>query len=155
MHVIAAKAVCFKEAATEEFRAYQRQIVANAKKLASVLMDHGYDVVSGGTDTHLFLVDLSRRGLTGKDAEKALELAGMTVNKNTVPFDQKSPFVTSGFRVGTPALTTRGMKESDMESLGILMAKVLDDMTNGAVIAAVRKATGELAKRFPLYEERR
>ncbi|HEY5133976.1 MAG TPA: serine hydroxymethyltransferase [Candidatus Krumholzibacteriaceae bacterium] len=155
MHVIAAKAVCLKEAATEEFRAYQRQVVANAKKLASVLMEHGYDVVSGGTDTHLFLVDLSRRGLTGKDAEKALERAGMTVNKNTVPFDQKSPFVTSGFRVGTPALTTRGMKEGEMENLGLLMAKVLDNMTDDAVIAEVRKATGELAKRFPLYEERR
>jgi glycine hydroxymethyltransferase len=155
MHVIAAKAVCFKEAATEEFRAYQRQVVANAKKLASVLMEHGYDVVSGGTDTHLFLVDLSRRGLTGKDAEKALERAGMTVNKNTVPFDQKSPFVTSGFRVGTPALTTRGMKEGEMENLGLLMAKVLDNMTNDGVIAEVRTATGELAKRFPLYEGRR
>jgi glycine hydroxymethyltransferase len=155
MHVIAAKAVCFKEAATEEFRAYQQQVVANAKKLASVLMEHGYDVVSGGTDTHLFLVDLSSRGLTGKDAEKALERAGMTVNKNTVPFDQKSPFVTSGFRVGTPALTTRGMKEGEMENLGLLMARVLDNMTNDGVIAEVRKATGELAKRFPLYEGRR
>jgi len=151
MHVIAAKAVCFKEAATEEFRAYQRQVVANAKKLASVLMARGYDVVSGGTDTHLFLVDLSKRGLTGKDAEKALERAGMTVNKNTVPFDEKSPFVTSGFRVGTPALTTRGMKEPEMETLGALMATVLDDMSNEKRIADTREAAAALAKRFPLY----
>jgi len=152
MHVIAAKAVCFKEAATEEFRAYQRQVVANAKRLASAIMRGGYDVVSGGTDTHLFLVDLSKRGLTGKDAEKALERAGMTVNKNTVPFDEKSPFVTSGFRVGTPALTTRGMKEPEMDTLGGLMVKVLDDMANEKVIAEAREATAALAKRFPLYE---
>ena len=152
MHVIAAKAVCFKEAATEEFRAYQRQVVANAKRLASAIMRGGYDVVSGGTDTHLFLVDLSKRGLTGKDAEKALERAGMTVNKNTVPFDEKSPFVTSGFRVGTPALTTRGMKEPEMDTLGGLMVKVLDDMANEKVIADAREATAALAKGFPLYE---
>jgi len=152
MHVIAAKAVCFKEAMSDEFRLYQRQVVANAKKLASVLMAHGYDVVSGGTDTHLFLVDLSKRGLTGKDAEKVLERAGMTVNKNTVPFDEKSPFITSGFRVGTPALTTRGMKEPEMDTLGKLMAKVLDNMTGEKAIAEVREATAELAQRFPLYE---
>jgi glycine hydroxymethyltransferase len=153
MHVIAAKAVCFKEAMSEEFRAYQRQVVANAKRLASAMMEHGFDVVSGGTDTHLFLVDLSKRGLTGKDAEKALERAGMTVNKNTVPFDEKSPFVTSGFRVGTPALTTRGMKEPEMEKLGELMARVLENMGNEQVIAEARKAAAELVKRFPLYEE--
>jgi glycine hydroxymethyltransferase len=152
MHVIAAKAVCFKEAMSEEFRAYQRQVVANARRLASVLMAHRYDVVSGGTDTHLFLVDLSKRGLTGKDAEKVLERAGMTVNKNTVPFDEKSPFVTSGFRVGTPALTTRGMKEPEMDTLGGLMAKVLDNMANEKVIAEAREATAELARRFPLYQ---
>ncbi len=152
MHVIAAKAVCFKEAMSEEFHAYQRQVVANARRLAAVLMAHRYDVVSGGTDTHLFLVDLSKRGLTGKDAEKALERAGMTVNKNTVPFDEKSPFVTSGFRVGTPALTTRGMKEPEMDTLGGLMAKVLDNMANEKVIAEAREATAELARRFPLYQ---
>ena len=151
MHVIAAKAVCFKEALSEEFRVYQRQVVANAKRLASVIVAAGYDVVSGGTDTHLFLVDLSKRGLTGKDAEKALERAGMTVNKNTVPFDEKSPFVTSGFRVGTPALTTRGMMEPEMDTLGGLMAMVLDDMANEKVIAEAREAAAALAKRFPLY----
>lgn len=152
MHVIAAKAVCFKEAMSEEFKAYQRQIVANAKKLASVLMERGYDVVSGGTDTHLFLVDLSGKDLTGKAAEKALEKAGMTVNKNTVPFDEKSPFVTSGIRVGTPALTTRGMKESEMEEVGALMVKVLDNIEDENVIATVRSAAEDLAKRFPLYQ---
>jgi len=152
MHVIAAKAVCFKEAMTEEFKAYQRQIVANAKKLASVLLEKGFDVVTGGTDTHLFLVDLSNKGITGKEAEKALEKAGMTVNKNTVPFDQKSPFVTSGIRVGTPALTTRGMKEAEMEEIGELMARVLENIENEKVIEDVRKKAAELAARFPLYE---
>ncbi len=153
MHVIAAKAVCFKEALGEEFRVYQRQVVANAKKLCATVMAEGFDIVSGGTDNHLFLVDLSSRGLTGKDAEKALERAGMTVNKNTVPFDQKSPFVTSGIRVGTPALTTRGMKEAEMEELGRLMARVLGDLTNEKTIAEVREAAGALAKRFPLYKD--
>ncbi|RJR28516.1 MAG: serine hydroxymethyltransferase [Candidatus Latescibacterota bacterium] len=153
MHVIAAKAVCFKEALSEEFRAYQRQVVANSKKLAATIMAAGFDVVTGGTDNHLFLVDLTNRGLTGKDAEKALERAGMTVNKNTVPFDQKSPFVTSGIRVGTPALTTRGMKEAEMEELGGLMARVLADLANEKTIAAVREATASLAKRFPLYTD--
>ncbi len=152
MHVIAAKAVCFKEAMTDEFKAYQRQIVANAKKLAAVIMENGYDVVSGGTDTHLFLVDLSGKGLTGKAAEKALEKAGMTVNKNTVPFDEKSPFVTSGIRVGTPALTTRGMKEPEMEEIGRMMARVLDNLEDEAVIAEVREAATDLAARFPLYQ---
>lgn len=151
MHVIAAKAVCFKEALSEEFRAYQRQVVANAKKLAAAIMAAGFDVVSGGTDTHLFLVDLTSRGLTGKDAEKALERAGMTVNKNTVPFDQKSPFVTSGIRVGTPAVTTRGMKEAEMVELGGLMVRVLGDIANERTIAEVREAAAALAKRFPLY----
>ncbi len=153
MHVIAAKAVCFREAMSDAFRAYQRQVVANAKKLAATVMSAGYDVVSGGTDNHLFLVDLSSRSLTGKDAEKALERAGMTVNKNTVPFDQKSPFVTSGIRVGTPALTTRGMKEAEMEELGGLMTRVLDNMSDDNVIAEVREAAAALAKRFPLYED--
>jgi len=138
---------------SEEFGRYQRQVVANAKRLSSVLMARGYDVVSGGTDTHLFLVDLSKRGLTGKDAEKALERAGMTVNKNTVPFDEKSPFITSGFRVGTPALTTRGMKEPEMDTLGKIMAHVLDNITDEKTIADAREATAELAKRFPLYQD--
>ncbi len=152
MHVIAAKAVCFREAMTEEFKAYQRQVVANAKKLASVLMENGIDVVSGGTDTHLFLVDLTNKGITGKAAEKALEKAGITVNKNTVPFDEKSPFVTSGIRVGTPALTTRGMKESEMEEIGRIFVNVLGSIEDENVINEMREASTDLAGRFPLYE---
>jgi len=153
MHIIAAKAVCFREAATESFRAYQRQVVANARALAARLMELGFDVVTGGTDTHLFLLDLSGRDLTGKKAEAALETAGITVNKNTVPFDQKSPFVTSGIRVGTPALTTRGMKEAEMRRIGDLMARVLDDTGNEAALRAVRAETLELCEAFPLYPE--
>jgi len=153
MHIIAAKAVCFREAATESFRAYQRQVVANARALAARLMELGFDVVTGGTDTHLFLLDLSGRDLTGKKAEAALETAGITVNKNTVPFDQKSPFVTSGIRVGTPALTTRGMKEAEMRRIGDLMARVLDDTGNEAALRAVRAETFELCEAFPLYPE--
>ncbi len=152
MHVIAAKAVCFKEAMTEEFKDYQKQIVANARKLASVLMDKGFDVVSGGTDNHLFLLDLSARDLTGKDAEKALERAGITVNKNTVPFDQESPFVTSGIRIGTPALTTRGMKETEMEEIGSLIIRVLDNIDDEGVISEVRESVEQLVERFPLYQ---
>jgi glycine hydroxymethyltransferase len=151
MHVIAAKAVCFKEAMSKEFKRYQAQVVANAKKLASVLMDQGFEVVSGGTDNHLFLLDLSAKDLTGKAAEKALEKAGITVNKNTVPFDEKSPFITSGIRVGTPALTTRGMKEAEMEEIGRLIVRVLENIEDEAVIGEARKAASGLAARFPLY----
>jgi glycine hydroxymethyltransferase len=152
MHCIAAKAVCFKEAMTEEFKLYQQQTIDNASRLAAVMMEKGFDVVSGGTDNHLFLIDLTNKGLTGKDAAKALHKAGITVNKNTVPFDKQSPFVTSGIRVGTPALTTRGMKEPEMEEVGSLMAKVLDDLESESTVAAVKEAVGELTKRFPLYD---
>jgi len=152
MHVIAGKAVCFKEAMSDQFREYQKQVKANASRLASHLMDNGFDIVSGGTDNHLFLVDLSEKDLTGKDAEKALEKAGITVNKNTVPFDQESPFVTSGIRVGTPALTTRGMREEQMDEIGSLMIRVLENHTDESVLEEVRKKTLELAEAFPLYE---
>jgi glycine hydroxymethyltransferase len=151
MHIIAAKAVCFKEAMSDEFRAYQRQVVANAQALAARFMELGFDVVSGGTDTHLFLLDLSARGLTGKKAEAALESAGITVNKNTVPFDQKSPFVTSGVRIGTPALTTRGMGEKEMRTIAELMARVLTDTGDEQAIRDVRARTRELCDAFPLY----
>jgi glycine hydroxymethyltransferase len=151
MHVIAAKAVCFKEAMSKEFKEYQAQVVANAKRLASVLMNKGFEVVSGGTDNHLFLLDLSGKDLTGKAAEKALEKAGITVNKNTVPFDEKSPFITSGIRVGTPALTTRGMKEAEMEEIGGLIVRVLENIEDEAVIGEARTAAANLAARFPLY----
>ena len=155
MHAIAAKAVCFKEAMSDEFKVYQRQVVANAKMLAQQFVENGFDVVSGGTDTHLFLLDLSPRGLTGKKAERALEQAGITVNKNTVPFDKKSPFVTSGIRIGTPALTTRGMKEPEMKRIAGLMARVLENIDDERVIADVRKETTELCDMFPLYAEYR
>jgi glycine hydroxymethyltransferase len=151
MHIIAAKAVCFKEAMTEQFKEYQKQVIANAARLASYMMDKGFEVVSGGTDNHLFLLDLSGKGLTGKAAEEALEKAGMTVNKNTVPFDQESPFVTSGIRVGTPALTTRGMKEAEMDQVGSLMVRVLENIEDEQVIREVRDQTRELAASFPLY----
>jgi glycine hydroxymethyltransferase len=152
MHCIAAKAVCFKEAMSDEFRAYQKQTIANAARLAAVIMEKGFDVVSGGTDNHLFLVDLTAKGMTGKEAANALHKAGITVNKNTVPFDTQSPFVTSGIRVGTPALTTRGMKEPEMDEVGELMATVLSDLGNEDVIEAVRLKVAGLTKRFPLYE---
>lgn len=155
MHIIAAKAVCFQEAMTDEFKAYQRQVIANARTLAARFVDLGFDVVSGGTDTHLFLLDLSARDLSGKKAEAALEAAGVTVNKNTVPFDKKSPFVTSGVRIGTPALTTRGMREKEMKTIAELMARVLEDTTNEANIRAVRVQTRELCDAFPLYPELR
>ena len=155
MHIIAAKAVCFKEAMTEEFRAYQRQVVANARTLAARFIELGFEVVSGGTDTHLFLLDLSARNLTGKKAEAALEAAGITVNKNAVPFDQKSPFITSGIRVGTPALTTRGMKEPEMMQIAGLMSRVLEDTGNQDTIRDVRSRTRELCEAFPLYPELR
>jgi glycine hydroxymethyltransferase len=151
MHVIAAKAVCFQEAKSKEFKLYQQQVVDNAKKLADYLMEKGYDIVSGGTDTHLFLIDLTDKGITGKEAEKALEKSGITVNKNTVPFDEKSPFVTSGIRVGTPALTTRGMAEAEMEEIGEIFVSVLGDLENGNVIAEAREKAADLARRFPLY----
>jgi glycine hydroxymethyltransferase len=155
MHVIAAKAVCFKEAMSDEFKAYQRQVVDNAATLAGVLMERGFDVVSGGTDTHLFLLDLTSKGMSGKKAEKALEKAGITVNKNTVPFDERSPFITSGIRVGTPALTTRGMKEPEMRMIADFMCRVLEDPKNEDVLVAVREETKKLCEAFPLYTELR
>jgi glycine hydroxymethyltransferase len=155
MHIIAAKAVCFQEAMTDDFRAYQRQVLANARALAARFVALGFDVVSGGTDTHLFLLDLSAHDLSGKKAEAALEAAGITVNKNTVPFDTRSPFVTSGIRIGTPALTTRGMREPEMERIGELMARVLANPGDAAVLADVRRAARELCDAFPLYPELR
>lgn len=151
MHVIAAKAVAFKEALQPEFKEYSAQIIRNAKAMAQALMDKGYKIVSGGTDTHLMLVDLTDRSITGKDAEKALERAGITVNKNMVPFDTRSPFVTSGIRIGTPALTTRGMKEDQMRYIADLIDKVLSNIDNETVIQSVYRDVQELCKQFPLY----
>ncbi len=152
MHVIAAKAVAFKEDLQPSFQDYARQIIQNAKAMANEFLSRGYDVVSGGTDTHLMLVDLSARGITGKEAEKALEQAGITVNKNMVPFDKQSPFVTSGIRVGTPALTTRGMKEDEMRHIVGLIDRVLKNLGREEVYRSVFAEVQELCRKFPLYE---
>ncbi len=152
MHVIAAKAVAFHEALQSEFKQYSRQVIQNAKAMAQALQERGYDIVSGGTDTHLMLVDLSNRGITGRDAEHALEQAGITVNKNMVPFDTKSPFITSGIRIGTPALTTRGMKEEQMRTIAELIDEVLQNMNNKAKIDAVVQQVLALCRQFPLYQ---
>jgi glycine hydroxymethyltransferase len=154
MHVIAAKAVAFKEALAPEFREYQRQIVANAKALAEAMIAQGFRLVSGGTDTHVMLVDVAVKGLTGKAAEVALDKAGLTVNKNAIPFDTKSPMITSGIRLGTPALTTRGMREAEMRTVAALIAEVLTDVENAALQARVAGKVRELCSSFPLYPER-
>jgi glycine hydroxymethyltransferase len=154
MHVIAAKAVAFREALTPAFREYQRQILANAKALAEALMTQGFRLVSGGTDTHVMLVDVAVKGLTGKAAETALDRAGLTVNKNAIPFDTKPPTITSGVRLGTPALTTRGMREGEMRTVAALIAEVLADVENAEGHARVAGKVRELCSTFPLYPER-
>ena len=152
VHIIAAKAVCFKEALQPDFRDYQQQVIANARTLGSTIADNGFRIVSGGTDTHLCLIDVFSRGLTGKQAEHALEEASITVNKNTIPFDQHSPMVTSGIRIGTPALTTRGMKESEMELIGEWICTVLNHIDSESVRRKVRSDVEELTSQFPLYD---
>ncbi len=153
MHVIAAKAVAFKEAMSEEFVDYQKQVVKNAQSLGNFLMEKGFKIVSGGTDTHLILVDLTPQDITGKQAEESLDLAGITVNKNTVPFETRSPFVTSGIRVGSPALTTRGMKENEMKIIGGMMVDILNNLGNDKLIVDTRNKVKELCQQFPLHEE--
>jgi glycine hydroxymethyltransferase len=153
MHVIAGKAVCFGEAATPEFRDYAAQVIQNAKALAAGLLERGFDMVSGGTDNHLLLVDLRRRRMTGKLAEESLERAGITVNKNAVPNDPEKPFITSGIRVGTAALTTRGMGVEEMRRIAAVMADVLEAPEDEGVRNKAREATAELSRRFPLYPE--
>jgi len=154
MHVIAAKAVSFKEAAEPAFAGYQRQIVDNARRLADVLTAHKFRVVSGGTDNHLMLVDVFSRGITGKVAESALGKAGITVNKNAIPFDTNPPLVASGIRIGTPAVTTRGMREAEMERIGGYIARVLSSPDDDRVLAAVKAEVEALAHEFPLYPAR-
>lgn len=154
MHIIAAKAVAFKEALTPEFKEYQRRIVANARALAEELLRQGFRLVAGGTDTHLMLVDVGKSGLTGKAAEQALDRAGITVNKNAIPFDPKPPAVASGIRVGTPAVTTRGMGEGEMRVIGRLIARVLKDVEDLSVQERVAAEVKELCAQFPLYPER-
>jgi glycine hydroxymethyltransferase len=151
VHVVAAKAVCFKEAASEDFRIYIRQVVRNAKTLAAKLASRKFRIVSGGTDTHLMLVDVFSKGINGKQAEQALDRAGITVNKNAIPFDQNPPLTPSGIRIGTPALTTRGMKESEMEAIGDWIADVLDRIDDTSVQERVRREVEKLCERFPLY----
>jgi glycine hydroxymethyltransferase len=150
-HVIAGKAVALKEAASPEFAAYQRQVVANARTLASAVASHGFRLVSGGTDTHLFLVDVGAKKLTGKVAEKALDAAGITVNKNAIPFDPNPPMVTSGLRIGTPAVTTRGMGEAEMKTIAGWIGEVLDAPEDLAIQARVKEKVRELTSAFPLY----
>ncbi|ORJ63569.1 serine hydroxymethyltransferase [Geothermobacter hydrogeniphilus] len=154
MHVIAAKAVAFKEALQPEFKNYAAQVVKNARALAETLVSHGFNLVSGGTDNHLMLLDFSGTELTGKVAEATLETAGITVNKNAVPFDTRSPFVTSGIRIGTPATTTRGLKEADMVQVGEWIAAALQNVDNATKLAEIRQQVRELCQRFPLYAHR-
>jgi glycine hydroxymethyltransferase len=154
MHIIAAKAVCFKEALEPAFAAYQRQIVANAKRLAEAIRSHGFRLVSGGTDNHLMLVDVFSKGLTGKAAEAALGRAGITVNKNAIPFDQNPPMVASGIRIGTPAVTTRGMREAEMDLIADLMARALAAPDDDRALNIVKAEVERLCRKFPLYPDR-
>ncbi len=154
VHTIAAKAVCLKEATEPSFREYQRQVVANARALAASIAKQGFRIVSGGTDNHLFLIELHSRGLTGSDAEKALDRAGITVNKNAIPFDPLPPMKAGGIRLGSPSITTRGMREPEMEQIGAWIAEVLGHIGDAAVEQRVRKQVAELAARFPIYESR-
>jgi glycine hydroxymethyltransferase len=149
--VIAAKAVCFREAATPEFATYQKQVVANAQALAAGLAAAGFRVVSGGTDTHVLLVDVFAKGVKGKEAEAALDRAYITANKNTIPFDVNPPLNPSGMRFGSPAVTTRGFKEPEMRDVASLIAQVLDHISSEEALADVRRKVGELTSRFPLY----
>ncbi len=151
MHVIAAKAVCFKEAMSDEFKAYQQQVVKNAAAMAEVFVERGYDVVSGGTKNHLFLVSLIKQDITGKDADAALGRAHITVNKNAVPNDPRSPFVTSGLRIGTPAVTTRGFGEVECRDLAVWICDILDNMGDESVIERVREQVEAVCARFPVY----
>lgn len=153
MHVIAAKAVAFNMAMRPEFKEYQTQVVKNAKALADVMQEEGFRLVAGGTDTHLFLVDLSVKGLTGRQAQESLDEVGITVNKNTIPFETQSPIVTSGIRVGSPSVTSRGMKEPEMRIIGKAISRVLHNLTDGNVKTEAKKTVRELCESFPLYPE--
>ena len=155
VHIIAAKAVCFLEALQPEFRDYARQVVANAKILAATIAAEGYRIISGGTDTHLMLIDVFAKGMFGSEAEKALGDAGITVNKNAIPFDANPPMKPSGIRIGTPALTTRGMKESDMKRVGNWIVEALNQRTNPIALTKIRKQVEDFAEGFPLYPQRR
>ena len=155
VHVIAAKAVCFREAATSEFRAYQRQVLENARALAKSLVEEGFRVVSGGTDSHMFLIDVFAKGVKGKEAEKALDQAHITVNKNAIPFDTNPPLNPSGIRLGSPAVTTRGLREKEMQEVARLISKVLHDVKSESNIADARRGVEELTRLYPLYPWKR
>ena len=155
VHILAAKAVCFHEALQPEFKDYARQVVANAKTLAKKMMDEGFRVISGGTDTHLFLMDVFSKGMLGSEAENALGQAGITVNKNAIPFDTNPPLKPSGIRIGTPALTTRGMREKEMLQVGAFIAEALNNYKDAQVLSRIRRQVHDLADAFPLYPELR
>jgi glycine hydroxymethyltransferase len=154
VHTIAAKAVCLKEAMEPSFQEYQKQVVANAKAMAAAVAKQGFRLVSGGTDNHLFLIEVHSRGITGSDAEKALDRAGITVNKNAIPFDPLPPLKAGGIRLGSPSVTTRGMKEPEMELIGGWIGEILNHMGDSALEQRVRQQVVELAARFPIYESR-
>jgi glycine hydroxymethyltransferase len=155
VHVVAAKAVCFREALQPEFKDYANQVVSNARTLAKKMMDEGFRVISGGTDTHLFLMDVFAKGMLGSEAENALGQAGITVNKNAIPFDANPPLKPSGIRIGTPALTTRGMKEKEMVQVGSFIADALNHYKDATALGRIRRQVRELADAFPLYPELR
>jgi glycine hydroxymethyltransferase len=150
-HIIAAKAIAFEEALTDEFMHYTLQVKKNAEAMAKAFVDRGYNIISGGTDNHMMLIDLRNKNITGKDAEQALVKAEITVNKNMVPFDDKSPFITSGIRVGTPAVTTRGLKEVDMEGIVVLIDEVIQNYENESVLEAVAEKVNALMSHRPLF----
>jgi glycine hydroxymethyltransferase len=153
MHVIAAKAVSFKEALTDDFKAYQSQIIKNAKVLSGTMAEMGHRIVSGGTDNHLFMVDLRSKNISGKEAQDVLDEVNITINKNLIPFDPASPVVTSGIRVGTPALTTRGMKEEEMKKVALLMDEAMTHTDDKATLGKVKNKVLQLTKEFPIYAE--
>jgi len=154
VHTIAAKAVCLQEAMEPGFQEYQRQVAANAKTMAAAVASKGFRLVSGGTDNHLFLIEVHSRGITGSEAEKALDRAGITVNKNSIPFDPLPPMKAGGIRLGSPSVTTRGMKEPEMQLIGEWVAEILSNVGNAAVEQKVREQVADLASRFPIYESR-
>jgi glycine hydroxymethyltransferase len=151
VHIVAAKAVAFKEALTPEFKEYQGQIVKNAKALCNAVRDTGFRIVSNGTDNHLFMTDVYSKGITGKDGQNMLEAANITVNKNTIPFDTQKPMIASGLRIGTPAVTTRGLREPEMKTIANLIARVLDSRGDDKVISDVKKNVKDLCDQFPIY----
>jgi glycine hydroxymethyltransferase len=155
MHIIAAKAVAFKEALSDEFKAYQQQVVRNAKRLAANLINYGFKIISGGTDNHLMLVDLSNTNVTGKEAEEALDKAGITANKNAVPFDDKPPSISSGLRLGTPSVTTRGMGEKEMDEIAEIILAIIKNVKNSSALLEINEKVKRLCKRFPVYSPSR